>query len=600
MNICQKFKIVLVLLILWSSVSFAQKSKTETLQSLVEQALSAEQNYDVASAVNLYGQIVDLCRELNDTAQLPNLLYSYGQVLTYNGNYKEAIEVLIETHSLCKNNPELEARVMMAFGTVNYFMNQLDDALDYYQQAGKMSIEIGNLMGASIAENNVATVYQRKHDYENAINSYNKSLQMQQSINDSATICNTYFNIATCNQELGNTDNAERLFRQALKIATSIKDIEMQALSLTHLGTIMIANGESDGFNSINQAENLAKKHGYGQVLNEILLIKCRSLENVHRYAEALECYKQYKNFSDSTINLKSISQLNDFKAKYETLQKDHQIAIHEATINRQKIQRLALIIGLVLALIALLLFIRLITVQRIRNKELVELSKSKDMLFSLISHDLKNPAIAQRNAIQNLIELADFITPQMLKEHGALLLQSAESLVDLLQNLLNWSRMELGRMPYKPIHFDLNAVITESINVLQVSAENKRIKFNVKSPNEVVAFADKNMITAVVRNLMQNAIKYSHRNGEISIEIAEHPQSYSVSIIDNGVGMTKEQVDTIFSVERNRSTVGTSGEIGSGLGLIVCNDMINQNHGTLAVASEEGKGSTFTFTINR
>lgn len=602
MSFSRNFFVLILFFFTLSNTIGAQSRSSENLNELITRAKIAQNSNNAAKASKAYAQAVELCRSVNDTSQLKTLLVEYGRMLCYNGNYKQAIEVLIEAYECCGSQSSVDkARALMTLGIVNYFMGKADDALTYYQRAGQMAIELNNLQGASIAYNNSANIYQKRGDYTNAIESYNKSLEIQKTVKDSATLCNTYFNVATCYYDMGNTDQAEELFLQSYNIANAINDIEAKALCLVHRGDINVKKGFVDkGFSMMEQAEQVAQSGGYGQVLNEVFRLKSETYERTKQYDKALEAFQEFKEFSDSTINLKSIEMLNEFQVRYETLEKEHQIEMHQATINRQNTIRWALILGLVLCLIVIFLFFRINKLQKVRNKELNDKNTSNDKLFSIIAHDLKNPAIAQRNTLQNLVDLANQISPQMLKEQSEMLLSSAESQVELLQNLLSWARMELGRMPYNPIKFDLKSTIDETVKLLKISAEGKNIEIITNVASNTIAFADKNMTSTILRNLVTNALKFSYSGSKVKIDVVENPDFYSIAVVDSGVGISEEQLDGIFSVNVNESSTGTGGESGSRLGLVVCKEMAERNQGSISVSSKKGSGSTFTFTINK
>lgn len=603
MNRFRRAFIALLLVAIPATTVFAQNiSKKDKVKLLIEQAEQAGDSMNMRKVANAYAQAIAICREINDTTQLYNLLMDYTRALCYNGDYHPAIEVLIEVCNATSNhNQKIHARALMQLGLVNFFLQNWDDALNYYQRSREIALQIGEKQGVSIAENNIANIFQKKEDYSTAIQHYNASLKIQEEVHDTSTICNTYFNLATCYSELNNLIEAERLFFKAYSIANNIAEVEIMSLSLLNIGNISAKKGLfNEGISYMAQAERLAKKHGYRQVLNEIYRLKSEALENNQNYAEALNYYKKYKTFSDSTLNEKSISMLKEFQIQYETLEKDHQIELQHATIKRQSVLRITLMVGLILSLVTLTLLVLFFRLQRIRNRELEEINSTKDKLFSIISHDLKNPVIAQRNILQLLIENFSTITPELLKEQGKQLLNSTEMQLDLLHNLLNWSLIELKRMPYNPINFDLNSTVKETIKLLQPVAQNKNITIDIKAPANAIAHADKNMIAISIRNLLSNAIKFSYNGGSIIIDVAEANDYFLITISDNGVGMSKEQVDNLMKTGSKKSTAGTNGEIGSNLGLFICKDMVEINSGTFFVQSEEGKGTSFSFTVNK
>ena len=244
-------------------------------------------------------------------------------------------------------------------------------------------------------------------------------------------------------------------------------------------------------------------------------------------------------------------------------------------------------------------LWIRLWLVKRARSKELEEINHTKDKFLSIISHDLKNPAIAIRNVLQVLAENYETLSREEILELGIQVLQASEEQVKLIYDLLNWSQMEIGRMPYNPIDLNLSEVINNVARLNQINAAVKNIRIVTNVPDGCIVYADRNMLETVLRNLLSNAIKFSYENSEINISVESAGQKYIVSVTDNGVGIPKERIDSLFSMDA-KSTIGTCGEVGNGLGLAVCDKMVRKNGGTISVESEVGKYSKFNFTISK
>ena len=154
--------------------------------------------------------------------------------------------------------------------------------------------------------------------------------------------------------------------------------------------------------------------------------------------------------------------------------------------------------------------------------------------------------------------------------------------------------------MPYNPTELKFVELADNVARLNKMHAASKGININVEVPDDVIVYADRNMIETVLRNLLSNAIKFSNENSEINISVADAGGQYVVSVIDHGVGISKERIGTIFSMDVNKSTVGTKGEAGNGLGLAVCEQMVKKNGGTISVESEVGKYTKFNFTIKK
>jgi signal transduction histidine kinase len=229
---------------------------------------------------------------------------------------------------------------------------------------------------------------------------------------------------------------------------------------------------------------------------------------------------------------------------------------------------------------------------------ELRELNATKDKLFSIIAHDLRSPF----NAIIGFTDLL-LQTFNQLDNHALLkglknIENASNHALKLLENLLIWSQQQTGHLKFNPEKLNLLAQVNESYHMIESEAIKKDIQVTVNIKKSLSIFADKNMIDSVLRNLISNAIKFTHRQGKIKITASQIDMELHVSITDNGVGMSSEKQKTIFEIEKHTNTIGTDNEQGSGLGLILCKDFIDRHNGRIWVESSPGKGSSFTFSL--
>ncbi|HKM94624.1 MAG TPA: two-component regulator propeller domain-containing protein [Prolixibacteraceae bacterium] len=232
------------------------------------------------------------------------------------------------------------------------------------------------------------------------------------------------------------------------------------------------------------------------------------------------------------------------------------------------------------------------------KNEQLNETNKSKDKLFSIIAHDLKNPIGVILGFSSLLIDPSFKFSDTEYAELTKGIHDSTQRIFNLLENLLMWSRSQLGHIKITPSLFNLTNQIYEVINLLEGYATVKNIKLVFDGNIEIIVFADMQMIDTVLRNLISNAIKFSKENEEVKIELIENDDKAICSISDEGVGMTQDQIATIFEIDKVKSTMGTMGEKGTGLGLNLCLDFLNKNNGKIWVKSQPNGGSTFYFSL--
>jgi PAS domain S-box-containing protein len=232
------------------------------------------------------------------------------------------------------------------------------------------------------------------------------------------------------------------------------------------------------------------------------------------------------------------------------------------------------------------------------KNEQLRELNASKDKFFSIISHDLRSPFTALLGYIEVLGKQVEHVSRTALKEYIAKLSVSAERLYALLENLLTWSRLQRGAMEYAPEQFDFKEIVDDMVELFTSNAEQKQIGLFSAVQETLVVYADYAMVNTIMRNLISNALKFTPTGGNITIAARYEAHDVEVAVSDTGNGMSPETIAKLFRVDVHPTTTGTAGETGTGLGLILCQDLVQKNGGKIWVESEVGKGTTFRFTL--
>jgi PAS domain S-box-containing protein len=233
-------------------------------------------------------------------------------------------------------------------------------------------------------------------------------------------------------------------------------------------------------------------------------------------------------------------------------------------------------------------------------SEELKELNATKDKYFSIIAHDLKNPfnsIIGLSDIIKNEAKYLDIAT---IEQYASIINTTSQSTFRLLENLLDWARVQQSQMPFQPTSLILKNVASNVIELMVEKANSKMIAIINYIPDNMIIVADKNMLETIFRNLLSNALKFTPVNGKIEIMATLHMNRYEISVKDTGVGIKREDLNKIFEVGSGFSTRGTENEKGTGLGLLLCKEFVERHHGKIWVESEESKGSMFTFSINQ
>ncbi|MFN4151785.1 MAG: sensor histidine kinase, partial [Candidatus Sericytochromatia bacterium] len=231
------------------------------------------------------------------------------------------------------------------------------------------------------------------------------------------------------------------------------------------------------------------------------------------------------------------------------------------------------------------------------QKRELIIANETKDKFFSIIAHDLRGPIGSLVNMFE-LLEDENLFTEKEKKEAEIAMKKSTKSTYELLENLLRWSRLQNGTIEFNPENINCFDIVEQCFNLLKNLSKNKKISLVNNIKKDLHAYADKEMIKTVIRNLISNAIKFTNEHGLIELNADKKGNFIWIYVRDNGIGIENKNIPKLFVINEKLSTTGTLGEKGTGLGLILCKEFVEKNNGKIYVKSELGKGSSFIFTI--
>lgn len=231
---------------------------------------------------------------------------------------------------------------------------------------------------------------------------------------------------------------------------------------------------------------------------------------------------------------------------------------------------------------------------------ELEELNTAKDRFLSIISHDLRGPFLSLKGYTQMLMEEYDLLPKEEIMEYLGIVNESSKDLYQLVDNLLKWSRLELGKIPYEPLSFNLYVEIESVIKLLSGIAQKKDITLINHIKKDHYPIADRLMLISIMQNLVGNAIKFTRKNGYVKISSAQEKDKIRITVEDNGVGIPPEIMEKLFTLDKGHTSKGTAGEKGTGFGLIITKEMLKKMGGDIEVHSEVDKGSIFSFRLSQ
>lgn len=229
----------------------------------------------------------------------------------------------------------------------------------------------------------------------------------------------------------------------------------------------------------------------------------------------------------------------------------------------------------------------------------LEKLNAEKDKFFSIIAHDLRGPFAGCIGLTEILATSVGNMSNEDIAEYAQTLNETASQINKLLENLLEWARMQMGLIGYNPKNENFVEMIANTISLYEKAAKDKKIQFHQQLPENLKVYADTNMVNSIMRNLLSNAVKFTHPKGNIKIEAqAIGNDMIEIQVSDSGIGISKDLQSKLFRLDQTVSRPGTSGEESTGLGLLLCRDFVQKSGGAFSLESKEGQGSTFKFTL--
>jgi len=564
------------------------------------------------SSLVLNRQILELARKEKNEIQIAKILMSIGNTYNTKSDYKNAIQYYMEALPAIEksNNKPLISQLYGVMGVVYRYIGMKDESLKY----GKVSVDIWNEQPDDIRRAYALINYGHTLIYYNQLEKAENFLLETQRIcllhNNKKALNSVHSFLGFIALKKFDLDKSEMYDKKVLEYDLEFDDIYATSGTYRTLANIEFLKGNFDKSERyVYEALKYAEKE---DIIDEKLMLNSM-LSSLSIARHDFRKYSYYKEIADSIKSIMdtetTMKNAKEMQTKYETEKKQLEIDRQQAVIKSQNLQRGLLAAGVIVSVAILFLLWYLLRLRTRRNRALEETNATKDRFFSIISHDLKNPAIAQRDALQMLLDHEGAWNTETLNRYYRELLKSADGQVNLLYNLLNWAQVQTGRMPYRPAPFDLAAELRKTdISLLQNMANRKGVTLAVEMPDAVLVTGDADMLVTVVRNLLTNAVKFTPAGGTVTLDVKSfgEPSSFSIlnsqfsiSVSDTGTGMSEEQIQNLFRLDSAHSQRGTADEQGSGLGLIVCKELLEKHGSVLHVESEAGKGSRFWFTIS-
>lgn len=606
-------------------------AKTFNITGLIYKNL---QSYD--SAMYCFDKTIEYSKLTNDSLQIAYTNNNIALILIAQYKYKDAILKLqktIEILNLLGKEKET-ASPINNIGLIYNKIGQQEKAIEYYKKAVKLFRKNNMFIEAVRTDINIGNAFikavdksLKSNNIDSCILYYNKALKNAKELDNEFLVCATLGSLGVLYTDIKQYDKAVFYTDEAVKMAKKLNVLSTLPNLLANKANLHRIKGDyTNALKYNDEAYKLLLEKPNLVDLQNCIHQYYHIYKGKEDYKKALEYLIQSYDLNDSIFIKQKNKDIHEIETKYRLDIKEKELKLldveNQKNIESLKSERKILYLFVVMfSLVFIGIFV--IILQSIKRKKAnVILKKSneiiqeqstrmkiiitdletsnatKDKFFSIIAHDLKNPFGSILSITQLLtttkIKMNDAKKNEILSE----LNKAAKSTYLLLENLLTWARSQKGEIIIQPERVDLHGLIQDSIESLLNVAMTKNITLNNTIAKSIDIKVDINTMKIVINNLVSNAIKFTPTNGEISINALQKDKSIEIYIADSGVGMTPEQIEKLFKIDKSQSTLGTNKEKGTGLGLILCKEFVEKNGGKISVESEKGNGSKFVISL--
>ncbi|HNV80761.1 MAG TPA: tetratricopeptide repeat-containing sensor histidine kinase [Tenuifilaceae bacterium] len=578
----------------------------------------------------------ELCSKTNYIQGRASTIHNKGTALAVLGRYELALIDLFEASKIREQIGDISGLVSTYnnIGHVQSEMGKYDEALHYFEESIKLCKELSPIPDIGITLNNIGWVYFNKNKLDLALTYFYQALSANEAINDIRGIGASKGNIGTIYRHMGDFKKGLEYHYHALNNAQQFDDKYWEIITLREISKdYHSANQLEKSIEFANRSLEVASALGFHVEERNTLAWLASIHETNHHFKNAARFYKLVHQLSDSLFRVEKAEIQNQFFTVYEfqAQVKENQLLQMEQEINSKIIrnQKYFLFLSFALIIISLVFTVYIITtnkkmeianlqlkdknceieqqkeviqqkVQAIeeKNRELEKINQIKDKLIAVIAHDLKNPFNNISGYSELLVSRYHSFEKKEIQEFLKIINESSAKGNYLLDNLLQWYRLQTMSLQFLPLQLNLYNIVKDELLFYTSIAQDRGINIINSISQGITIHADSNMLKTIIRNLVTNALKYTDKNGIISISASYNNREVTVAVEDSGRGIDPLIKEKLFTGEHGVTSTGQGGEKGSGLGLILCKDFVEMHHGRIWVESEPGKGAKFFFTL--
>lgn len=560
-------------------------------------------------------------RESKDSSGISNALIKLGMIKLPLGLLDEATQLFFEAEGISRWIGD-NYRLSDAYSYIGilYYILKNDSLARVYSEKGlRLSTKLNYVEGQALANVHLAIVEIREGNYEKAIDYNSESLKFYEQIDYLTRIPGLYdnFSIIYRNQKL--FEEAIKYKEKALELRVNLGDLKGLSDTYRNLGVYYSELNKNEIalkylFKSLETQKETHNIRSYASILKNISLVYSKQKDYVKAYKYLVE----YNAVNDTLYSDNTRQLLSNTESKLKLEMKEGEIKLlQEINDYQSKLQLYLIVVLFLVFMLAVIAFIAYksnrnsskklqemydkIIIQKDNletlNEKLIELNNDRDKFFSIIAHDLRSPFHPLLAYSDILAKDSAKLSREEISTQAKVIHNSSKIIFNFIENLLQWIGLNAGKVKLVKTSFLVIEEVKSCLELLNNNLIKKKIKLVNNIEFDTFIFADRNSIAMLLRNLISNAIKFSHNGGEIELVAKRTDGFVEISVHDFGVGMSEEKLNSLFTTNA-KSTEGTLNETGTGLGLLLCKEIVEQNDGTISAVSTEGEGSTFTFRI--
>ena len=478
----------------------------------------------------------------------------------------------------------------------------------YVEKADEADFK-GGVAGGKL---NLAQLYHQEGDYQKALEYATEAKEIFESGNSHYQLSNTLITLGRIYKDMSEYSKSWDLYDHAMQLSEQYGfRNRISNIYLNQSDLLLEENKYTKAEERALKAFQMGKESRIFNRMQNAAFNLYEANKAMGKIDKALHYHEAYARYKDSVQNEQNSKQVQALKTNFEIKQKEyenkeleHQNRLNLLEIKQQKSK--TYIIGIVLFFVTIIGLVLFLLNRKLKNKnrtisqqkeELGKANSLKDNMFSIIAHDLRGPV----GNLNSLLEFLDYESAKDKEDYDQTLKMvqdSASSTFTLLENLLTWARQQKDEITFDPDYQNINNLVKKVVYLKEPAAQHKKIKLVHNVEEELTARFDYEMIHLVMRNLVDNAIKFTPEDGEVKIEAGIKEDKLEVAVSDSGMGIKEEAKEKLFDKYKLHTTRGTKNEKGSGLGLKLCHEFITKHAGELKIESKEGEGSTFIFSI--